>query len=188
MKKLIILLILTLLALSVAFTGTAARKGGKDPKVKKFQRQQVIVKFSDSASQGERNQLRRKVSGWMGRRLKKSGLEKIYLSEGMDEQWVVEILRRDPSVVYADLNYTIEFLQSPSMLSIMPTLVPDDLKIYDQWHLDTLPYEDNFANGSSINVDVDIVSGNWELLIRQSDISQVMRIFRMHPCSPTRLN
>ena len=157
MKKCAVLftfLLLGILWIFGADTGAQDRYEGRE---RPFVTGHVIVKFRSDAPELEKGKVRSLVSGLRGRKLSRSGLEKVHIPRGWDEERAVEILNRDPSVEHAYVDYKVELLGSPTLLAVMPTIVPDDPQLDRQWHLDAAPYDAWFTTSTNpIQVDVDI--------------------------------
>jgi len=147
-------LILCTLWLFKADTGAGGRYEGKD---KPYVTGHIIVKFRSNAPEREKGRVRGLVSGREGRKLKRIGIEKVYIPPGWDEERAVDVLNRNPSVEYAHVDYKVELLDAPTLLAVMPTLVPDDTQFGEQWHLDSIPFDAWFTTSTNpIQVDVDI--------------------------------
>ena len=156
MKKLIGTIILSLFLVPLILTAGEAginRGKGKDDSIS---RGHVIVKFRADALEGDKGRARGLVSGRKGRKLRRTGIEKVYIPPGLDEERAVEMLSRDPSVESVQVDYKVELLGAPALLGVMSTLVPNDPDLGVQWHLDAVPIEGVFANAGTVNVDVDI--------------------------------
>jgi len=129
------------------------RSRGKD---KSFVKGHVIVKFRSGALEDEKGRARGLVSGRKGRKLKRMGIEKVHLPPGWDEERAVEVLSRNPSVESVQVDPRVELLSAPVLLGVMPTVVPNDAFLGEQWYLDAAPIEGSFANADTVYVDVDI--------------------------------
>jgi len=156
MKTYARIVIVMLFLVPLLLAGKPEARPGSGTENGRFARGHVIVKFRDNTTEREKGRARGLVSGCKGQRLKHTGIEKLHLPPGRDEQRAVEILNRDPAVQYAELNRKIELLSSSILLASMSTVVPDDSRFGQQWYLDTVPFEGTFAYASSVFVDVDI--------------------------------
>ena len=160
MKRIFICLMLLAVAMGVLWTPALAKKGqsrseeivaGVD-----YVPGEIVVKFRDRATEHGKGKALGRVSGMRGRKLKRSRIEKIHLSPGMDEERAVKIMLDDPSVESARLNWKVELLAFQIISASMPTVTPDDLATA-QWYLDTTPFSAWFATSTNpVNVDVDI--------------------------------
>lgn len=157
MKRRTGLIFIMLLGMTLAFSvGTSADKFQKK-RGKSHVSGHVIVKFRGDALEGDKWRARGLVSGSKGRKLKRSRLEKIHLPPGWDEERAVEILMRDPAVESVQVDHRVELLSAPVLLGVMPTVVPNDSSIGQQWYIDSPPLTDMFLTSTNIiNVDVDI--------------------------------
>jgi len=162
---LVIAFLLPLLLLTVdGRTGAQERRGA-------FVRGHVVVKFRGDVTERERGRVRALVSGRRGRTLRRTGIEEIRIPPGWDEERVVEILSRDPSVEEVAVDYKVELLDSPTLLAVMPSVVPDDPQFHRQWHLDAAPYDAWFttsANPIQVDVDIDAPEG-WAVMAGSFD-------------------
>ncbi|MCK5352895.1 S8 family serine peptidase, partial [bacterium] len=115
------------------------------------------MKFKSDAFEGEKRRARGLVSGRKGRKLKRVGIEKVHLPPGWDEERAVEVLSRDPSVESVQVDPRVELLSVPVLLGVMPTVVPNDAFLGEQWYLDSAPFPGRFVTFTNpIDVDVDI--------------------------------
>ena len=140
MKKKTGLIILLLLSMTVT--------PGADTSADKYRKKgskshisgHVIVKFREDVPEGDKWRARGLVSGRKGRRLKRTGIEKVHLPPGWDEERAVEVLSRDPSVESVQVDPRVELLGPPVLLGVMTTSVPGDAGFSQQWYLDSEPF------------------------------------------------
>ena len=157
MKKHIGFIMLLILCVPFLLKANAFEDIRNKRKDKSFVTGHIIVKFRGSALELDKGRARSLVSGRKGRRLKRTGIEKVHLPPGMDEEAAVEILSSDPSVESVHVNYKVELLAEPALLGLMPATVPNDADFGQQWHLDSTPFAAWFTTSTNpINVDVDI--------------------------------
>jgi hypothetical protein len=149
-------IILLLLCVPLILKAGALADDSHKVNEKSFVRGHVIVKFRSDALEGEKGRIRQLVSGRKGRRLKRTGIEKVHLPPGWDEVRAIDVLSRDPFVESVQVDYRVELLGAPVLLGMMSTVVPNDAFLGEQWYLDALPIEGNFANADTVHVDVDI--------------------------------
>ena len=178
MKKIIGTIILVLFVVPLNFSaGEAASERGKG-KDDSISRGHVIVKFKAGVSESEKGRARGLVSGRMGRKLKRVGIEKVHIPPGWDEEMAVEMLSRDSSVENVQVDYRVELLSAPFLLGMMPTTVPDDTDFSQQWHLDSLPFHGQFVSlANSIDVDVDIDAPEaWTVMTGMFDTTMIATV------------
>jgi hypothetical protein len=157
MKKTSGVILLLLLCIPLILTAGAFAVEKRKEKDKSFVTGHVVVKFRSDSFERDRETARRLVSGRKGRRLKRTGIEKVHLPPGWDEEKAVEVLSRDPSVESVQVDPRVELLGPPVLLGVMTTLVPGDTGFSQQWYLDSEPFPARFVTSTnSIDVDVDI--------------------------------
>ncbi len=158
--------------------GIAAAEGKRGKDDKPFVRGHVIVKFQKNALEQDKERARSLVDGRKGRKLKRVGIEKIYLPPGWDEEEAVELLRRDPSVEKVQVDPRVEFLGVPVILGNMPAFIPDDTDFSQQWYLDAEPFPGVFVSSANpIDVDVDIDAPEaWAVMAGIFDTSMVAAV------------
>jgi hypothetical protein len=157
MKKTAGVIVLLLLCIPLILTAGVFSGEKQKEKDKSFVTGHVVVKFRSDSFERDRETARRLVSGRKGRRLKRTGIEKIHLPPGWDEEKAVEVLSRDPSVESVQVDPRVELLGPPVLLGVMTTLVPGDTGFSQQWYLDSAPFPARFVTSTNpIDVDVDI--------------------------------
>ena len=170
MKKigLSLLLLLFLLPALPSRAGASAEHGRPAGKGAPFVRGHIIVKFREGTQEQDRHRALGLVSGRKGRKLRRVGIEKVYLPPGWDEERAAGILERNPAVEFAGVDGKVELLGAGVLLGRMATLVPGDTHFLEQWHLDSTPFPGYFTTSSNpIAVDVDIDAPEaWEVMDR----------------------
>jgi len=112
---------------------------------------EVLVKFRVGSDEDDRAWARGFVGALNVRKIRRLGIEKLSLSPGITALEAVQMLRSDPSVEYAELNWRVRFLD-------MPRVEPGDPDLSSQWHLDAPPLTGYFLTISRpvlIDRDVD---------------------------------